>query len=125
MALTFTFIKNNAYRTYKLANGPKLAVVAITIGATADYSTTGGSEGLDVRGNKALLGMSLIHAALGISVRTSAGDHRHLIAQWDENTGKIRFFTDNAVAGATPFTEIVPATHLAAGDIVHCVVIGE
>jgi hypothetical protein len=125
MALTWTNRIGVArgVRTYKLPGGLRIDHVEITVGLTADYSTTAGSEGFDVPATMQQLGLRDVFSMASISIRTSAGDHKHFLGSFDYNTRKIRFFkTGTAVSIA--FLEIVPGTDLAVGDIVSAVVFG-
>ena len=106
--------------------GAALRSVAVefTIGATGDYSS-----GLALTAaNLANYGITGIVTILGVVVRQSGGTIRPLLGLWDSNTSKLRLYLDldpaNTGGANIPFTEITPAAHLAANDVVRCVIVG-
>jgi len=114
MAVTYQNPSNGAEGAWEIKKGLKARHVRVTIGATGDYSS-------GIALTAATLGFSNVIGISSGSMRTSGGTLRALLPLYDRVTQKIRLFID----GAGPsFTEVTPATHLAAGDVFECVIFG-
>lgn len=123
MALTFTNTIGGALADWKLSNGPRIAVIDMTIGdASVDYSAVGGAEGLDVGGSADKMGFHKIFMVIGATLRASAGDMTALLPLYDADTGKLRLCENAAAIGEFPDATL--DTDINDGDIVRMVVVG-
>lgn len=121
MALSFGTSRlalGNRAAANRLIDGLQVRTVEMTVGDTADYSS-----GFDLAANLSSLGVRSVVAVLNASIRQSGGTHRTgLLHNYNATTGKLQFVLQGA--GAGPLTEITPASHLAANDVVRMVVLG-
>lgn len=117
MALTFNTVIDGQQRTYVQNHGLRYVLVDVTIGATNDYSTTSGDEGIAVAANAAKFGLSKVLSVVNGSLRAASdGNLNQLWWTYDHDTGRVRGFqaTNDEVAGGD-FT---------AGDILRLDVLG-
>ncbi len=112
-------ITKDAQRDWKLSNGPRLAIVEITMSdVSADYSS-----GVDLDAVKGQVGFSHLLGVIPLSVRTSANALRFCTPLWDMNTKKLRIFLTGAVSDFMAETA-TDGTDIADGDIVQAIFIG-